>query len=66
MKEYEARCLVERWVQEFSPFQAAVIDVRPGQHGHWVVVIECSTELGAPALSAGKKKLSCDNDESYH
>ena len=29
MKEYEARCLVEQWVKDFSPFKATVVAVRP-------------------------------------
>jgi hypothetical protein len=25
MKEYEARCLVEQWVRDYSPFKAEVV-----------------------------------------
>ena len=66
MKEYEARCLVERWVKEFSPFEAAVVDARPGENGSWVVVVECSTELGTPSMAAGEKKLPNDKAEQNH
>lgn len=52
MTELEARCLVERWVQEYSPFKTEVVNLRPGQNGEWVVVVEYSTELGSsPTLS---------------
>jgi len=46
MTELEARCLVERWVREYSPFKTEVVGLRSNQNGDWVVVVEYSTELG--------------------
>lgn len=66
MKEYEARCLVEQWVREYSPFKAEVVNVRPGCDGAWVVVIECSTELGVPLTGAGETPSASGKDERSH
>jgi hypothetical protein len=66
MKEYEARCLVEQWVREYSPFKAEVVNVRPGCDGAWVVVIECSTELGVSIPSAGEHSTTSGKDERSH
>lgn len=66
MKEYEACCLVEQWVREYSPFKAEVVNVRPGCNGDWIVVIECSTELGAPLAGAGESPSPSGKDERSH
>jgi hypothetical protein len=65
MTELEARCLVERWVHEYSPFKTEVVSLRPGQNGEWVVVVEYSTELGSfPTLS--EKNDPSAKDERRH
>jgi hypothetical protein len=66
MKEYEARCLVEQWVREYSPFKAEVVNVRPGSDGAWVVVVECSTELSAPLSGASDNPNASGEDERSH
>lgn len=66
MKEYEARCLVEQWVREYSPFKAEVVNVRPGGNGAWIVVIECSTELCPPLSGTGETHSDSNKDERSH
>lgn len=65
MTELEARCLVERWVREYSPFETEVVKVRPSHNGDWVVVVEYSTELGSQPVHEEKNAPSA-KDERRH
>lgn len=65
MTELEARCLVERWMHEYSPFKAKVVNVRPAQKGDWVVVVEYSTEVGLHSLR-DEKNTPSTKDEHRH
>lgn len=65
MKELEARCLVERWVSEYSPFKTEVVSLRPGQNGEWVVVVEYSMELES-SLVRDEKTSASQKDERRH
>ena len=65
MTELEARCLVERWMREYSPFKAEVVNLRSTQNGDWVVVVEYSTELGF-SLAQGEKNSPAPKDERRH
>ena len=65
MTELEARCLVERWMQEYSPFKAEVIHLRPALNGNWVVVVEYSTEVSLESLREATN-ASSTKDERRH
>jgi hypothetical protein len=65
MTELEARCLVERWVREYSPFKTKVVSLRPGQNGDWVVVVEYSTALDSQ-LVCDEKTAPFAKDERRH
>jgi hypothetical protein len=66
MKEYEARCLVEQWVRDYSPLKAEVVNVRPGNDGAWIVVIECNTTLSPTSSDASEKSAVYGKDERSH
>ncbi|MBI3247467.1 MAG: hypothetical protein HYZ50_13275 [Deltaproteobacteria bacterium] len=66
MKEYEALCLVEQWMHEYSPFRAQIVEMRPGDNDSWIVLIECSTDLSPPAMNAGTSRLRSETDERWH
>ena len=65
MTELEARCLIERWVREYSPFKTEVVRVRPSHNGNWVVVVEYSTELGSQSV-CDEKHAPPAKDERRH
>ena len=65
MTELEARCLVERWMREYSPFKAEVVNLRPSHNGNWVVVVEYSTEVDLHSLR-DERGASSTKDERRH
>lgn len=66
MKEYEALCLVEQWMHEYSPFRAQIVEMRPGDNDSWIVLIECSTDLSPPVMSPGNSRFPSGTDELRH
>lgn len=65
MKELEARCLVERWVSEYSPCKTEVVSLRLGCNGEWVVVVEYSMGLES-SLARDEKTSASQKDERRH
>ena len=65
MTELEARCLVERWMHEYSPFKAEVVNLRPAPNGDWVVVVEYSTEVSSHSLR-DERNIPTTKDERHH
>lgn len=66
MKEYEALCLVEQWMHEYSPFRARVVELRPGDSDSWLVLIECSTDLSPPLMDPRDVRAQSGMDELRH